>query len=398
MFKNFIDGLKTSTRTENPHIEKYSQFAVRYLSILPKNRKAAKLLIQFSDDIERAKTQDELIKAVKRVTGKNTQFSNALSGSLLALSTLPILGYTAVFVDGWLKANGMNLIPSDPMRVEIINMLRFVPLELSFGLPFLSYSLVRAKKVFKNALNIKLHKKDAFIDNGLEIQPIWDKRAEAMELSNVFKDFLRGENQRRYIDELAKGRREGEEILTYDLYKFRWVIEKSTRDRNGNVRKSYEHNARFGVMANLGFNAPYTLLVEKTGKPPGNRLVGPIDIHFKGAFGNIDLDKRFDVVVRDKHDFQKLMNPSITLKLVKLYDNFDDMVIEITDGKVCISFNDQDVMLAVNKYTIDDPEMLIRELSGKKTMGKLDMVLDFIETLIKFNDDNFKFNNEKGDK
>ena len=359
---------------------------LKFFNLLPSNRLALKKLADLRFDVYNAKTQDELVDAVKKATnGEKIAFNNMASFAALGLV---------------LAAAGIGQIdPANSPYPELIKLLSGIGPGLTLAMALPPVIALISRSGFKSTINKEIHHKDTFIDNGLVSKEIANTHEESKAYQNQFKDFCRcNMPTMRYVEEVGLGEWtfENDYVRPYELVKSRCVEETTRRDKDGKTKKVRTDYFRYSVIVDLGLDISHFTILENMPimnvRPHiPNQLKRHGEEEHKGAMGNIQLDKAFKVFFKkeDAEDWYRFMNPSIKKHIMDLHKHFGLMVIESIGNKICISFNDKDVMVANSEYTINNPAKLIEELEGQKQLPKLDAIMGLFNTIIKFNDSNF---------
>lgn len=233
--------------------------------------------------------------------------------------------------------------------------------------------------------------KDVYFDNQLKQAGIEGKKKEQYhQFKEEFGDFRDRGDEDRYIDYLANGAWAGQEhSFRYDYYVFHyvevWYETVNHYDSKGNFTHStQEKRTRTCYRYGLVLNFPYAKgLVLQSGGGSYDYPEG-----FKPT--SQDFTDTFAVGAVSELQAAKFLKPAVVLACVELAKHFGGLNIDISrKGRLNIAFSDSDVLDLERKFSIAKPDEFEQEIKSHLDLPKLKLLLQFAETLMKYNDSNF---------
>lgn len=98
----------------------------------------------------------------------------------------------------------------------------------------------------------------------------------------------------------------------------------------------------------------------------------------------------FSVYADNEMTASKFLKPAVIIAFIELTKHLGGINTEInSEGKLNIAFSDDDVLELERKYSIASLDEFEKEINSMLKLPKLTKLLEFIEILKKFNDDNF---------
>lgn len=232
--------------------------------------------------------------------------------------------------------------------------------------------------------------KDIYFDNELVTIPIKGrKRVLYKKYLKQFGDFRDRGDEDRYIEELVRGKYTGAELaLQYDYYVFHYVrvyyvpvtrtIGKTTVVV---LERRTETLYRYGIIAD--FNYAEGIAVVSGG--------GSYDYPNRWETSSESFNHIFTVYAETEITAARFLKPAVVLTFNGLAEHFSGLNVEITrNGKLNISFDDDNVLSRERVHSITFPIQFEAEILSRLALPKLDTLLDFMETLKRFNDNNFE--------
>lgn len=203
-------------------------------------------------------------------------------------------------------------------------------------------------------------------------------------LEKEFLDFDRGDEDRR-IEYLVDGSYEHEGIrFLYQHYKFHYVDVRRERSYNESTKR-WETNEvrttryRYGIL----FDFPYARGIMATSS-------GEIAYDTRWTSSSIRFNKIFKVATQSEQVAARFFKPAVVMEFEKMSEGLNDMCLQISEGgRLCLSFNDDDLIVASREFGIKEPDQFMAEIGRRQRLPKLDKVLAFTHALFRYNDDNF---------
>ncbi|UTW55996.1 DUF3137 domain-containing protein [Kordiimonas sp. SCSIO 12610] len=339
---------------------------------VPKNHnKALKTaLIKIDAQVQKAQSDDDLLKAIKFLEGFKTpvKFDNRTTH----IVCLPLLIISLIAA----------IVGSQEPTLEIMLVIAGV----IGAVTLIAYLwVIFSRRSSLSQLSDDIHTKTILFDNGLTDIPVGGKMA-ARRLGSQFLDFQRG-NHTREIRRTLKGHYTGEEhSFDYRYHHFHYVNKRRetyTTTVNGKTqirtRTVYDHFDRFAFIIPFQF-ARSIAVVQDRNKHRG--------IFWETA--SIDFNKKFGVYAGSEQIAAKFLSPKIIVEIERLDALHHSINLEFnSEGDLCLSFTNGDTLRALRKYGLEDPQAFADEIKGHTNLGKLDMTLDIVHTLMKYSDSNF---------
>ena len=249
------------------------------------------------------------------------------------------------------------------------------------------YAVMRtSRKSSLNSLSDRIHYQTCLNDYGLKHINVSPK-GHARTLGTQFKAFLYG-NHSREIETLLRGEYDGaEHSFRYDHYHFHYVNQRietyTTTDSKGNVRTHtrvvYDHFHRYGFI--VDFKYASALRIAEGG-------LGFFQSGWKTS--SISFNENFNVQADSEMEAAKFLTPKIMVEIEDAGRNLGGMELEFSNsGGLCFSFSDSNTLAARRKNGLANPADFAAEIAGHSSQPKLDNALNFIQTLMKYSDNNF---------
>ena len=229
--------------------------------------------------------------------------------------------------------------------------------------------------------------RDIEFDNGLVRRKVAGKKFWS-ELKSQFGDFNRGDKDQE-IRGLRTGRYENNGTITeYSWYAFRYVdrvtetyydvISKTTKTRTVD-----RESLRYGLLLDTqvtGFDLCIT----------DDSFVSDYDAQWESALA--EFNSRFNVSGRTEIEMAKFFAPAVVLAFTQLpEETLSGFCLQIRpSGKLCLSFDDEDVLSMARENGLTDLAAFETEISKKRRPAKLYACLKLLTTIVQFNDKNFR--------
>jgi len=262
------------------------------------------------------------------------------------------------------------------------------------GIVSLGFVWWRSRSI-KN-LSQTIYAKDVLFDNQLSPVQV-NSSAQAKMFGRRFKEFNRG-NHRRDIESLYDGQFAGSEHqFPFQFYHFHYVdkriVTRTTTNSKGQVRTTthteYDHYHRYGLIMPFSYARDIAVL---SGRVSG--ISGFLD-----SFGSSRdtykpssnrFNKTYTVYTQSEMAAAKFLEPAVVTAFEEIATAFKGLNFEFnSDGDLCMSFKDNDVVSFKRTYGLDQPAEFIAELKQQNTLDKLNKALEHIHILMKHSDNNF---------
>ncbi|OGF24886.1 hypothetical protein A2331_03420 [Candidatus Falkowbacteria bacterium RIFOXYB2_FULL_34_18] len=234
-----------------------------------------------------------------------------------------------------------------------------------------------------------IFEKDILFDNKLEFVNISDKEKSLyQQFKQAFGEFRgRGDEQRK-ITRLVRGRHVGKEVqFDYEYYVFHYVevyYVPVTRKVGNSTITTMERRTRtcYRYGLNTDFDHKKGVAVVSGG--------GSYKYPHEWTTESQKFNKTFSVYTQDQMVAAKFLPPTVVLAFEEIDSYFSGLNLEVNkDGRMNIGFSNSDVLELERQHSIADPDAFKKEIESFLELPKLNMLLEFIETLHKYNDSNF---------
>ncbi len=232
--------------------------------------------------------------------------------------------------------------------------------------------------------------KDIYFDNKLNVVSVkGQKSALYKDLHRQFGEFHNRGDESRYIEKMVRGVHTGTEIaLEYTYYVFHYVrvyyvpvtrtIGKTTTIV---MERRTETLYRYGIIADFDYAKGVAVI-------SGG---GSYNYPNRWETSSENFNNTFSVYAETEIAAARFLKPTVILAFNELRRFFSDLNVEITrDGKLNIAFGNSDVLSLERKHSIASPVEFEAEIKSHLALPKLDKLMQFIETLKRFNDNNFE--------
>lgn len=236
----------------------------------------------------------------------------------------------------------------------------------------------------ESELSDYIFEKDVLFDNEITELP----RREGKKFEEAFGDFVRGDEGQSIV-KLCKGVYQfGDHAKNYHYYEFKYVVVTHvpvpvSNGKGGTtivMRRQEDTYYRYGII--VDFNWVKGILVKTGG--------GSHDYKSTFETGLPDFNKIFEVGANSQQDAAKFLKPTVILAFVDAHQYISDLSIEINnDGKLCISYSNDDTIDIPRKSSLADPTAFMKEISQKNLPPRLGEVMKLISIIEKHNDKNF---------
>lgn len=336
------------------------------------NSKISNLLKTISESVKYAQSQEDLIAALSpavnfkgKIGYDNSSTWLVILGSALAITLSIIFG----------MPNGRSM---ETWAIGVIS------LSMITSFVFLALTFSRKQKI--NNLSDKIIRANILFTNRLSELPI-DGKDLAESLCKEFAEFNRG-NDKKEILSLLEGSHQGDRhTFNFKVYDYHYVIRRtetrSVSDGKGGMRTEtrtvYDHYYRHGLMMDFDLYKSLAVMEDKV------KISGET---FRPASN--EFNKKFSVIAQTELIAAKFLKPAVVLAFEDLGKTFTDLNFEInSEGKLCLSFKDDDLVFTKRQSGIENPEEFVKELRERSKPVKLAMLLDFICNILRLSDNNF---------
>lgn len=333
-------------------------------SIIDHNQQLKSFYRQLTESADSASNVAEIYQTLEKVKkfGQPLKYNNVIIGGLISL--LVLLGVLVSLIFG-----------TDQLPLFIILTIII--------LLFINFAYHRQRAFLK--LSEKIFTKKILLDNEL-IPQSFDIKAMTLDLLDRFNDFDRG-NDAKDVQQLYAGKYQGQEHqFQYQYYKYHYVVreEEQKTDTKGNTttETTYHHYYRYGIfldfpyVVDLSFDKPTLLFNKGIYRPASNQFNRYYTVHGKSEI-----------------DAAKFLKPMIVKAFEDIYPQFSALHFQFNrNHELCVSFDDN--VLHLNRshslYDIDD---FLVELEQPLISTKLVVILNLIDKLMTYSDNNFEVNN-----
>lgn len=323
------------------------------------NKSFKKLLNSIKKGINSAKSSDDIVNTVFLVKNYDgpLKFKNTIPYGLSFFSF--VLGFV------YFMGTGADFISFKSLITWVVS--------ISISLIFFFYGYKRNDRL--SSLSKKAYLKDAEFDNELQ-----DGSKDIEELKKDFLVFNSGNNSQKIQE--YKTYNNGDSSFEY--FNHHYVEQRtetySSTDGKGNstmkTRVVYDHYDRYGII--LPFEG-YDGVIVKENVPC---LPSFSSFSYKPAFN--EFNKLLSAYGKDELTIAKFLKPIVVEKMVEYSGTFNNFLIEINNGKICISTSTPLLDTSHREYGYDKPDEFITELSGHTQFTKLEEVKEIVEFLNKY--------------
>lgn len=231
-----------------------------------------------------------------------------------------------------------------------------------------------------------MFRKDVAFDNRLENQDIEGREKSLYHQYRAeFADFRDRGDENRYVAALTRGQYEGPEFsFSYEHYRFHYVRVYYVMVYN-HATKSMQRQRRTETLYRHGLVLDFPFA-------RGIAAVSDDHFHYPQPFdtGSEDFARAFSISANEELAAAKFFKPAIVLAFLELRQHFTDLNLEVNpDGRLNLSFKDDDVLDLQRKHSLAEPDAFEEEINSHLGLGKLRLLQKFVETLKKHNDSNF---------
>lgn len=251
----------------------------------------------------------------------------------------------------------------------------------------LAAGAVLVSMTFKNKhklLNVakQIYQKDALLDNNLSNKAPFNSK----EMQIRFREFNRG-NHSRTFKSVVGGEFFGDEHqFSYDYYHFHYVDKRRVTTQQGKrmqTKTVYDKFDRYGLLIPFGYCTNLQIYSFNIRQSYSHSL----------TTGSIAFDRAFKVKADDEFAATKFLKPAVVVAILDMSKFLSKLNIEIdATGLMCISFQDNNMIMGNQRYDLSDPEAFYNELAGQTKLRLLERTLRFVHQLLKHSDSNFKAN------
>lgn len=338
------------------------------------DQRLADLLKLISHNIEAAQSKQELIDVINQVNA----FAGPLRYSHTRHKILAAVSFTVAMVCG--------LFLEDFFAQQNITI---TPVVIISGVCFLGLVIYMWRKsVSIHASAERLYLRALLFDNNLQ-ELAYDLPSLEQDLFASFFEFNRG-NYSRKITRAYKGHYQGNtHTFDYHFYHFHYVDERTVteRDSKGNTqtRTVYHHYDRYGITLNFLFTQKLAI-ARKT-------IDGFKGVRYKPSSNQFN--RLFKVTTETEMIAARFLKPAVVLACEEAAERFKSLNLEFNrDAKLCMSFDNNNVISGSQQYDFSSPNDFIREVEKENPLPELHSALEFIHTLMVYSDNNFKKDNE----
>lgn len=241
--------------------------------------------------------------------------------------------------------------------------------------------------IFKRRAGINNISRQSIIIKALLDYQIWPHESK---LGNVakhihnFREFKRGNYSRAVKYEYSTFE---DAPVAFDYYMFEYVNKREetvTRtDSDGRTttetRTYYEHFYRYGLLIDFGYFKGISIASDYVPRPKSS---------YKPA--SIAFSKHFSLG-GDNMELALFLKPAVVEVVEDLYQRLRKPNIEISsNGMMCLSFADSDVLTPAIDSSLDTPEAFFEELKVNKSLPKLDAIINAYQVMLMHSDNNFE--------
>ncbi|MBY7854304.1 hypothetical protein KW429_11410 [Vibrio fluvialis] len=343
------------------------------------NKHITEVINGIKNAVKNASNQNELRQAILPAVELGDEFTYRHQRYWVAISALALVTFL-VAATRWLPRMSDHHLRWDPKYyyTSPASLLGFAALVISLVLVIV---IVKRRNAKKN-LSKEIARMDALYDYGFDGRRLDCEYLYAVQRS--FREFKRGNYSRRFLLEYATLPDANEEA---HYYKFEYV-DKETRqvtstDSDGRTttrtETTYHYFYRYGLVLNFGLYKNITVASDY--RPSTKRMYSPASIAF---------NKIYDLGAENELQLSRFLKPAVVEAFIEIDKHFSSLNMEINeDGLMCISFDNDDVINPITKFSLDQPAEFFEELKHSAQLPKLTKIMDFYQTLKKYSDNNF---------
>ncbi|SEI08118.1 hypothetical protein SAMN05660691_03433 [Rheinheimera pacifica] len=239
----------------------------------------------------------------------------------------------------------------------------------------LLFALSRNRSISR--LSNDIFTKNVLFDN--QLKPLAEKDV-ANQLLAAFLEFKRG-NYSRKIEQLYQGHSASDNSsFSYYFYHFHYVDKRretyTESDGKGGTRirtrTVYDHYHRYGICV-PEFKNPAVMVYSHA---PEHKLPAA----YRPASNRFN--NHYRVQSTDEMQAARLMKPAVVIAFEDLYPILQRPNVELQpDAGLCLSFNDNNLLLAKRQYSLQQPQLFRQEIAAHTPLDKLHQALHFIHHL-----------------
>lgn len=335
---------------------------------------ALKLAIkQLESDVKAAITRDELLSAVAKLN----VFNGKLDFDHTKSWVVSVICFALSAYFGWVVYS------------HSISQSLWVPIVLA-GVTFLVGAFILGNILVNNSqitgTSDAVRKKNILLANNLAVLEI-DPKGYYKELKSKFKEFKRGNNKRE-IEYAIQGEMDcNGKTIPFIAYKFHYVVKsthtRSVSDGRGGTRtetyNTYHSYYRYGVILDFNLLSGIAVISDSTNHS-GER--------YKPASN--EFNKQYDTYAETELSMAKFLKPAVVLLFEDMAKEFSEFNFEVnTAGKLCVSFEDDDLIFANSKISLREFDVFMAELRGENIPVKLGKLTSFLNNIYRLSDANF---------
>jgi hypothetical protein len=333
------------------------------------NSRLKSLINKMLSDVKSAENEADLIKIIDEAIsfGEPLKYDNTIQFLLSGFCCIFIAVFVSMvyFSYGVIHQNAIVI----SLIISVIGVMSFV------------FTFMRRSEI--SDISNRIFEKDILFDNRLSIVQI--KGSEhASNLSSVFHEFERG-NHSREIRSLNAGNYSGESYsFDYHIYNFHYVNKKIVNEKDGiwggkaGKKTIYDRKNRYGIYLPFSFVGNIAILGFGAPGFEGKRL--------KQESSNFN--KRYKVYSAVELDAKRFLNSEVLTAFEGVGKIFKGLNFEFSsDARLCMSFEDSDLISAKRTYGLDDPIKFLAEIEAYIPVPKLDKALNHIHLLMKHSPD-----------
>jgi len=252
-----------------------------------------------------------------------------------------------------------------------------------------------------DALSSDLHRRYAYLLHGIKTAPVKDDLAG---LAKHFAEFRRGDTGRVLSNKVVGSYQGDTHKLSFTYYRFRFV--KCTSDGENTSKQEYERFAlinEFPPVGNVLIRGdhraqPKVIVITLFGDDSGIEREPKKQVPERYTSSSSAFNKRFNIFGSTKIDCARLLKPITTLTLLEHTDSLKNLNMQFADERLCMSFDNKDMLNFTTYTTLYNPEAMLEEMQG----GIDNYRIPLLEYYLKLNhklacqhDDNFSLPSEK---
>lgn len=332
------------------------------------NAQLAKLLAATQKSIAEAKSTQDLERALQALRNFNgpLKFKNHLYYACMGLGAVA------------LGAIGYHFLLEPIIPILGVLYLLVALLVAGVGGAF----MVWRRRSKKTSLVERLRQRNLWFHFNLHEQTV-DAVAEAKKMAAQFKEFDRG-NHSRKIEMRVSGQLAGQySQASFDYFHFHYVDRETRHTSNSkggsDTQTEYHHYHRYGIWLDFGLSEAVSI----ASLPPKVKGV-------KYTTASNSFNKRFKVIASEELTAAKLLKPAVVVLLESAALEFKKLNLEINAaGRLCISFENDDLLTPPGKASLEDLDVLAQELATPPILPRYAHLLNLVDELFRLNRNNF---------